>query len=98
MRVSEPLLFDGEVLSGRPWPSGERKDEPFEIAFGNEASTDAMVADAVAALHTLGSIDHARSMAFAHHETCHAILDTLKPSPNVRALRELTEMQISRMH
>lgn len=70
----------------------------FEIAFGNEASTDAMVADAVAALHTLGSIDHARSMAFAHHETCHAILDALKPSPNVRALRELTDMQISRMH
>jgi len=53
---------------------------------------------ALQALDELGSIGYARSRAEAFHQEAHACLDRLPETPALRALRELTDFQLARLH
>jgi len=53
---------------------------------------------ALQALDELGSIGYARSRAEAFHKEAHACLDRLPETPALRALRELTDFQLARLH
>ena len=64
---------------------------------GDEVS-EAALADGLAALAELGSVDYAREKAEAFHAQAHACLDRLQENPAMKALRELTDFQLARLH
>ena len=56
------------------------------------------LADGLAALSELGSVDYARNMAEDFHAKAHACLDRIEQNPAMVALRELTDFQLARLH
>ena len=64
---------------------------------GESVEPDAL-ADGLAALAELGSVDYARTMAEDFHKQAHACLDRLEDNPALLALRELTDFQLARLH
>ena len=64
---------------------------------GESVEPDAL-ADGLAALAELGSVDYARTMAEDFHKQAHACLDRLEENPALLALRELTDFQLARLH
>lgn len=68
-------------------------------ALGQGENVDATTLEtALKALDELGSIGYARSRAEAFHQEAHACLDRLPETPALRALRELTDFQLARLH
>ena len=68
-------------------------------ALGQGENVDAATLEtALQALDELGSIGYARSRAEAFHQEAHACLDRLPETPALRALRELTDFQLARLH
>ena len=45
-----------------------------------------------------GSIDYAMDRAMRYHSEAHKILDGLVPSPALEVLRQLTDMQLTRIN
>jgi geranylgeranyl diphosphate synthase type I len=68
-------------------------------ALGHGDNVDPKVLkSALQALDELGSIGYARSRAEAFHQEAHECLDRLPKTPALRALRELTDFQLARLH
>ena len=63
-----------------------------------EDVSEAALSDGLAALAELGSVDYAREKAEAFHAQAHACLDRLPENPALKALRELTDFQLARLH
>jgi len=67
------------------------------LGSGDDADPDDLRAG-LQALEDLGSIQYARQMAESYHAKAHACLDQLGEGPAMRALRELTDFQLARIH
>ena len=62
-----------------------------------ESATQAEIDLGLAALKSIGSVDHARMKAEEYHKKAHSCLDRLRDSPALLALRELTDYQLNRI-
>ena len=62
-----------------------------------ECSEDDLEA-AVNELRDTGSIEYAMDRAMRYHSEAHQILDGLEPSPALEVLRQLTDMQLTRIN
>lgn len=79
-------------------PDSPVKDRLLAV-LGKGDSVDAeALADGLAALAELGSVDYAKTMAEDFHKEAHACLNRLEDNPALRALRELTDFQLARLH
>ena len=77
-------------------PDSPVKDRLLAV-LGKGDSVDAeALADGLAALAELGSVDYAKTMAEDFHKEAHACLARLEDNPALRALRELTDFQLAR--
>ena len=86
------------VIHALNQPSSKPKMDLLEVLGKGENVTSEQVALAHQALHDLGSIDYAKSKAEAYHRKAHDCLDRLPKGPAMRALRELTDYQLNRIH
>lgn len=69
------------------------------LALGKgEDVNETTLSDALQALDELGSIQYARERAEAFHQEAHECLNQLQENPAIRALRELTDFQLARLH
>lgn len=62
-----------------------------------ESATQEELDSAIDALQRLGSIQHAKEVAIAHHKAAHEALDSLPYWARLSILRELTDWQIQRI-
>ena len=79
-------------------PDGPVKDRLLAVLGKGETVEPEALADGLAALAELGSVDYAKSMAEDFHQEAHGCLDALGENPALRALRELTDFQLARLH
>ena len=79
-------------------PDGPVKDRLVAVLGKGETVDPEALADGLAALAELGSVDYAKSMAEDFHQEAHGCLDALGENPALRALRELTDFQLARLH
>ena len=79
-------------------PDGPVKDRLLAVLGKGETVDPESLADGLAALAELGSVDYAKSMAEDFHQEAHGCLDALGENPALRALRELTDFQLARLH
>ena len=79
-------------------PDGPVKQRLLAVLGKGESVEPDALADGLAALAELGSVDYARTMAEDFHRRAHACLDRLEDNPALRALRELTDFQLARLH
>ena len=79
-------------------PEGPVKDRLLAVLGKGETVDPEALADGLAALAELGSVDYAKSMAEDFHQEAHGCLDALGENPALRALRELTDFQLARLH
>ena len=79
-------------------PDGPVKDRLLAVLGKGDSVEPEALADGLAALAELGSVDYARTMAEDFHKEAHACLDRLEDNPALRALRELTDFQLARLH
>ena len=79
-------------------PDGPVKDRLLAVLGKGETVDPEALADGLAALAELGSVDYAKSMAEDFHREAHGCLDALGENPALRALRELTDFQLARLH
>ena len=79
-------------------PDGPVKDRLLAVLGKGETVDPEALADGLAALAELGSVDYAKSMAEDFHREAHGCLDALSENPALRALRELTDFQLARLH
>ena len=79
-------------------PDGPVKDRLLAVLGKGETVDPEALADGLAALAELGSVDYAKSMAEDFHQEAHGCLDALGENPALRALRELTDFQLARLH
>jgi len=79
-------------------PDGPVKQRLLAVLGKGESVEQDALADGLAALAELGSVDYARTMAEDFHKQAHACLDRLEDNPAIRALRELTDFQLARLH
>ena len=79
-------------------PDGPVKQRLLAVLGKGESVEPDALADGLAALAELGSVDYARTMAEDFHRQAHACLDRLEDNPALRALRELTDFQLARLH
>ena len=79
-------------------PDSPVKDRLLAVLGKGETVDPEALADGLAALAELGSVDYAKSMAEDFHQEAHGCLDALGENPALRALRELTDFQLARLH
>jgi geranylgeranyl diphosphate synthase type I len=79
-------------------PDGPVKDRLLAVLGKGDSVEPAALADGLAALAELGSVNYAKTMAEDFHKEAHACLDRLEDNPALRALRELTDFQLARLH
>ena len=79
-------------------PDGPVKDRLLAVLGKGETVDPEALADGLAALAELGSVDYAKRMAEDFHQEAHGCLDALGENPALRALRELTDFQLARLH
>jgi len=79
-------------------PDGPVKDRLLAVLGKGDSVEPAALADGLAALAELGSVDYAKTMAEEFHKEAHACLNRLEDNPALRALRELTDFQLARLH
>lgn len=79
-------------------PASKSKENLLQVLGKGEGVSKEQVLLAHKALHDLGSIDYAKTKAEAYHRKAHDCLDRLPDSPAIRALRELTDYQLNRIH
>ena len=79
-------------------PDGPVKDRLSAVLGKGDSVKAEALADGLAALSELGSVDYAKTMAEDFHKKAHACLDRLEDNPALRALRELTDFQLARLH
>ena len=79
-------------------PDGPVKDRLSAVLGKGDSVKAEALADGLAALSELGSVDYAKTMAEEFHKKAHACLDRLEDNPALRALRELTDFQLARLH
>ena len=70
----------------------------FSKVYGKGECTDEDLAKAVEELRNNGSIDYAMDRAMRYHSEAHSILDGLKSSRALEVLRQLTDMQLTRIN
>ena len=79
-------------------PPSPAKTRLLEVLGKGEEVAPEALADGLAALAELGSVDYARTMAEDFHAKAHACLNRLDENPAMVALRELTDFQLARLH
>ena len=79
-------------------PDGPAKERLLAVLGKGDAVQPEALADGLEALAELGSVEYARTMAEDFHRQAHACLDRLDDNPALRALRELTDFQLARLH
>ncbi|RJU96251.1 MAG: isopentenyl-diphosphate delta-isomerase [Candidatus Poseidoniales archaeon] len=77
---------------------GPVKDRLLAVLGKGDAVSPEALADGLAALAELGSVQYAKEMAEAYHAMAHGCLDRLDDGPAMVALRELTDFQLARLH
>ena len=70
----------------------------FKKVYGKGECSDDDLESAVNELRENGSIDYAMDRAMRYHTEAHEILDGLKPSNALEVLRQLTDMQLTRIN
>ncbi|MDC3281938.1 isopentenyl-diphosphate delta-isomerase [Euryarchaeota archaeon] len=70
----------------------------FTKVYGKGECSDNDLNAAVKELKNNGSIDYAMDRAMRYHSEAHQILDGLEPSPALEVLRQLTDMQLTRIN
>ena len=70
----------------------------FSKVYGKGDCTDEDLAKAVEELRNNGSIDYAMDRAMRYHSEAHSILDGLQSSHALEVLRQLTDMQLTRIN
>ena len=70
----------------------------FNKVFGKLKCDDLSLKLAVEDLQNSGSIEYARNKAMYHHEIAHDCLNKLDQNPQVDVLRELTDLQLTRIN
>ena len=86
------------VIHAMQQPDGPVKERLMAVLGKGEEVSEAALSDGLAALAELGSVDYARQKAEAFHAQAHACLDRLPENPALKALRELTDFQLARLH
>lgn len=86
------------VIHALRQPDGPVKDRLLAVLGKGDDVSEAALADGLAALAELGSVDYAKDMAESYHAQAHACLDRLEDNPAMVALRELTDFQLARLH
>ena len=86
------------IIHAMQQPDGPVKERLMAVLGKGEEVSDAALSDGLAALAELGSVDYAREKAEAFHAQAHACLDRLPENPALKALRELTDFQLARLH
>ena len=70
----------------------------FTKVYGKGECSENDLNAAVNELRNNGSIDYAMDRAMRYHSEAHQILDGLEPSPALEVLRQLTDMQLTRIN
>ena len=70
----------------------------FSKVYGQGECSNKDLERAVEELRNNGSIDYAMDRAMRYHSEAHKILDGLVPSPALEVLRQLTDMQLTRIN
>ena len=86
------------IIHAMQQPDGPVKERLMAVLGRGEEVSEAALSDGLAALAELGSVDYAREKAEAFHAQAHACLDRLPENPALKALRELTDFQLARLH
>ena len=86
------------IIHAMQQPDGPVKERLMAVLGKAEEVSEAALSDGLAALAELGSVDYAREKAEAFHAQAHACLDRLPENPALKALRELTDFQLARLH
>ena len=86
------------IIHAMQQPDGPVKERLMAVLGKGDEVSEAALADGLAALAELGSVDYAREKAEAFHAQAHACLDRLQENPAMNALRELTDFQLARLH
>jgi len=86
------------IIHAMQQPDGPVKERLISVLGKGEEVSEAALSDGLAALAELGSVDYAREKAEAFHAQAHACLDRLPENPALKALRELTDFQLARLH
>ena len=86
------------IIHAMQQPDGPVKERLMAVLGKGEEVSEAALSDGLAALAELGSVDYARQKAEAFHAQAHACLDRLPENPALKALRELTDFQLARLH
>ena len=86
------------IIHAMQQPDGPVKERLMAVLGKGDEVSEAALADGLAALAELGSVDYAREKAEAFHAQAHACLDRLQENPAMKALRELTDFQLARLH
>ena len=86
------------IIHAMQQPDGPVKERLMAVLGKGDEVSEAALAAGLAALAELGSVDYAREKAEAFHAQAHACLDRLQENPAMKALRELTDFQLARLH
>ena len=86
------------IIHAMQQPDGPVKERLMAVLGKGDEVSEAALADGLAALAELGSVDYAREKAEAFHAQAHACLARLQENPAMKALRELTDFQLARLH
>lgn len=78
--------------------NSDKKLPAFSKVYGKGECSDNDLEAAVKELEENGSIEYAMDRAMSYHSEAHKILDGLEPSPALEVLRQLTDMQLTRIN
>ena len=79
-------------------PDSTAKQRLMRVLGQGDAIPPTDLADGLAALIELGSVEYAKNMAIQYHAQAHACLDELDNGPALVALRQLTDFQLARLN
>ncbi len=85
------------VIHALSQPESEAKQRLLLTLGKGESVDENTLRLSLQALDELGSIEYAKSKAAHYHQLAHSCLDQIPDSPGMRALRELTDFQLSRI-
>ena len=85
------------VIHALSQPDSDAKTRLLLSLGQGENVDDATLQSSLDALSELGSIDYAKAKAEHYHQMAHNCLDRIPDGPGLRALRELTDFQLSRI-
>ncbi len=85
------------VIHALSQPDSDAKNRLLLSLGKGEQVDDATLQASLEALSELGSIDYAKAKAEHYHQLAHNCLDRIPDGPGLRALRELTDFQLSRI-